>query len=72
MMEVYEFKNLDNGDILLEKVLLDCTNYTIININNGDKLLKKITSVNINDVNNIKKYDFRKSDILFCLLIMKK
>ena len=66
-MEVYKFKNLENGDILLEKVLLNNTNYTITNKNNGDKLLKKITSVNINDVSDIKKYDFRKSNILSCL-----
>jgi hypothetical protein len=67
-MEVYKFKNLDNGDILLEKVVLDNTNYTIINKNNGDKILKKITTVNITDINDIKKYDFRKSNILSCLL----
>lgn len=67
-MEVYKFKNLENGDILLEKVLLDNINYTITNKNNGDKLLKKITSVNINNVNDIKKYDFIKSNILSCLL----
>lgn len=67
-MEVYKFKNLENGDILLEKVLLDNTNYTITNKNNGDKLLKKITKIDINDVNDIKKYDFRKSNILSCLL----
>jgi hypothetical protein len=67
-MEVYKFKNLDNGDILLEKVVLDNTNYTIKNKNNGDKILKKITTVNITDINDIKKYDFRKSNILSCLL----
>ncbi len=67
-MEVYKFKNLDNGDILLEKVALDNTNYTITHKNNGDKLLKKITSVNISDFNDIKKYDFRKSTILSSLL----
>jgi hypothetical protein len=67
-MEVYKFKNLDNGDILLEKVVLDNTNYTIVNKNNGDKILKKITTVNITGINDIKKYDFRKSNILSCLL----
>ena len=67
-MEVYKFKNLENGDILLEKIILDDTNYTIINKNNGDKLLKKITSVNINDAHDIKKYDFKKSNILSCLI----
>lgn len=67
-MEVYKYKNLDNGDVLLEKVVLDNTNYTIVNKNNGDKILKKITTVNITDINVIKKYDFRKSNILSCLL----
>jgi hypothetical protein len=67
-MEVYKFIKLDNGDILLEKVVLDNTNYTIINKNNGDKILKKITAINITDINDIKKYDFRKSNILSCLL----
>lgn len=47
-MEVYKFKYIDNGDILLEKVILDDTNYTIINKHNGDKLLKKIYKI-IND-----------------------
>ena len=67
-MEVYKFKNLENGDILLEKMILDDTNYTITNKNNGDKLLKKITSINITDINDIRKYDFRKSSIVSCLL----
>jgi len=30
-MEVYKFKNLENGDILLEKIIIDDTNYTITN-----------------------------------------
>ena len=49
-MEVYKFIKLDNGDILLEKVVLDNTNYTIIKfkcksileniyINNKNKIL---------------------------------
>ena len=67
-MEVYKFNNLENGNILLEKIILDDTNYAITNKNNGDKLLQKITSINITDINNIKKYDFRKSNILSCLL----
>jgi hypothetical protein len=57
-MEVYKFKNLDNGDILLEKVVLDNTNYTIVNKNNRDKILKKITNVNITDINDIKNMIF--------------
>ena len=67
-MEVYKFKNLDSGDIFLEKTILDNTYFKIINNNNGDILLKKITSINISNISDIKKYDFRKSNILSCLL----
>ena len=41
-METYKFVELDNGDILLQKIITDSTNYTIINNYNGDKLLKKL------------------------------
>jgi hypothetical protein len=67
-MEVYKFNNLENGDILLEKIILDNMNYTIINQDNGDKILKKIASINIIDINDIRKYDFTDSKILYCLL----
>ena len=30
-METYKFTKLDNGDILLQKIIIDNTNYTIIN-----------------------------------------
>jgi hypothetical protein len=39
-METYKFVELDNGDILLQKIIIDNTSYTIINNENGDKLLK--------------------------------
>ena len=68
-MEVYKFKNLDNGDILLEKVVLDNTNYTIVNKNNRDKILKKITNVNITDINDIKNMIFW--NIIFCHVYWK-
>ena len=41
-METYKFTKLDNGDILLQKIIIDNTNYIIINKENGDKLLKKL------------------------------
>ena len=40
-MEIYKYKNLDNGDILLEKVIINTNNYIIENKESGDKLLKK-------------------------------
>lgn len=62
-METYKILVLDNGDILLQKNIIDNTNYIIIEKENGDKLLKKITSINITDIKDIKNYDFKKSII---------
>jgi hypothetical protein len=58
-METYKFVELDNGDILLQKISIDETSYTIINNDNGDKLLKKITNINITHIKDIKDYDFK-------------
>jgi uncharacterized lipoprotein YehR (DUF1307 family) len=55
-MEVYKFKKLYNGDILLKKIVIDNINYTIIDKENGDKLLRKITNINITDIADIKNY----------------
>ena len=40
-MEIYTCKNLENGDILLEKIIINTNNYIIENKDLGDKLLKK-------------------------------
>ena len=63
-MEIYKFINLDNDDILLEKIIIDNKNYIIINQDNGNILLQKI--ININD------YDFKKSQILQCFINNKE
>lgn len=67
-MENYKFNKLSNDDILLEKIILNETDYTIINKDNGDKILKKNNVINITNFNSIKKYDFKNSNILSCLL----
>jgi len=59
-METYKFTKLDNGDILLQKIVIDNVNYTVINKENGDKLLKKITNINITYIKDVKDYDFKK------------
>ena len=71
-MNTYKFTQLDNGDILLQKIIIDNANYTIINKDNGDLLLKKLTHVNITDLTDIKNYDFKKSIIIECLLDNKE
>jgi len=63
-METYKIINLDNGDLLLERIIIDNKKYTIINKNNGDILLQKNTF--ITDIKDIQNYNFCKSVILDC------
>ena len=69
-MEVYKITNLDNGDILLEKIIFDKTDFIILNKENGDKLLKKIKTINITNTNidELKLYEFKKSKIINCCI----
>jgi len=55
-MEIYKYKNLDNGDILLEKVIINLNNYIIENKESGDKILKKIQNVNITNISELKNF----------------
>lgn len=71
-MEIYKFMNFDNGDILLQKIIIDNINYTIIDKENGNKLLKKNTTINIANIKDIKNFDFKKSTILECLINNKE
>ena len=65
-MEIYKYTESNDGDILLQKIIINDGNYTIINKDNGDKLLKKITHINITNIEDIKNYDFLKSLIIEC------
>lgn len=71
-MEIYKYTKLENGDILLEKVIIDTNNYIIENKESGDKLLKKIQNINIINISDLKNYNFSKSIILECLLDNKE
>ena len=71
-METYKFIEIDNGDILLEKIIIDDINYTIIDYENGNKLLKKNICINITDIEDIKNYDLGKSIIYNCLIDNKE
>jgi hypothetical protein len=71
-MIAYKFTELDNGDILLEKITLDNPNYSIIHKENGDILLKKPTHIQITDIIKIKDYNFKKSTITECLIDNKE
>lgn len=67
-METYKFTKLNNSNILLQKIIVDDENYTIINKKNGDKLLKKITHIDIVNIENISNYNFSKSSISECFI----
>lgn len=66
MDAIYKFVELSNGDILLEKVIIDKNNYAIINKENNTILLKKM--VNVTNIIDIKKYDFTHSSIVECVV----
>ena len=71
-MEIYKYTQSNDGDILLQKIIINDGNYTIINKDNGDKLLKKITHINITNIEDIKNYDFLKSLIIECSIYDKE
>lgn len=76
-MQIYQTITLDNGDILLQKMLvsptinLKCICYQIINKLNGDILLQKIIITNISDISTIKNYNFINSKIISCMIDKK-
>ena len=72
IIETYKFNELDNGDILLQKIIIDTTKYIIINKDNDDKLLKKIFIIDIYDIEDIKEYNFTNSIINECFIDNKE
>jgi hypothetical protein len=71
-MNIYKILHLDNGDILLEKNYIDTSKYNIVNKDNGDILLKTITIDKIVCIDELKKYDFAKSQINSIIINNKK
>lgn len=67
-MEVYKFIKLESGDILLEKTIIDSSNYKVEKQLNGDILLKKLIQIDILDIRDLKHHDLKNSEILECAL----
>jgi len=69
-MEFYKFKDIENGDILLEKIKIDKEEYDVIKQDNGNILLKKklkiIVNIYKNNLEELRNYDLKKSQILMC------
>lgn len=71
-MDTYKITELDNGDILLSKILIGLGGYTIKIFDNGDKLLKKIKSVDIKEIEELKNYNFINSSVIKCNIKKEK
>jgi hypothetical protein len=67
MNSVYKFVELQNGDILLKKTIID-NNIYIQEKQGNDYILKKKRNVKIIDISDIENYDFKKSSITRCLI----
>jgi hypothetical protein len=68
-MEIYTTETLENDDIFLEKYDIDLTKYNIIKQENGDIILKKIKkNIYLTNINEIKKYNYLKSNIINCYI----
>lgn len=67
-MQIYKYTELYNQDILLERIKIDTSTYTIISLENGNLLLKKHILIDANNIDNIKNYNFAKSVVTECLM----
>ncbi len=66
-MEVYKYISDEDGNIYLQKNIIDESKYKIIKKNNGDILLKKIKEIKL-DIESIPNYDFNSSTITNCVI----
>lgn len=65
-METYKVTYMDNGNILLEKIMIDDSKYTVVNMENGNKLL--IKNIFITKIAELENYNFSNSTILECII----
>ncbi len=66
MMEFYEIIKIDNDDIIIEKVVVDSDDYSVIKLENNIVLRKNIHITSIDD---LKLFDFNHSKILECAVM---
>jgi len=68
-MNTYKVVNQENGDILLEKIVIDKDKYLRIHIDNGNILLRKVSqNVTIKNITDLSFYNFKKSIITQCII----
>jgi hypothetical protein len=67
MNNIYKYELQDNGDIVLKKLHIDETLYTVIK-QNDTILLKKKKEIKIKNIDQISNYDFESSYIQKCII----
>ena len=65
---LYNKIQLNENEILLEKIIIDINNYNIINLDNGDIKLIKKKIIKISSIKDLKNYNFSKSNIIECFI----
>jgi hypothetical protein len=63
-MNIYKYTPKDNESFILEPLEINPNNYNITDIGDNKKLFEKIKSDDINNINELKNYDFTYSKIL--------
>lgn len=63
-MNIYKYTPKDNESFILEPLEINPNNYNITDIGDNKKLFEKIKSKDINNINELKNYDFTYSKIL--------
>ena len=67
-MNFYNKVQINDNEILLQKIIINFDDYDIINLENGDIKLIKKKLITINSIAELKKYNFKKSIINKCLI----
>lgn len=67
MNSIYKYTELENGNILLEKMTLDLSKYNLEYVGNNI-IYKKKECIKLNTLSQLKDYDFKGSKIKSCTL----
>ena len=71
-MNFYNKVQINDNEILLQKIIINFDDYDIINLENGDIKLIKKKLITINSIDELKQYNFKKSVINKCLINNKE
>jgi hypothetical protein len=67
-MNIYNKIQINENEIILEKIIIDINIYDIINLDNGNIKLIKKQIIKISSIEDLKNYNFSKSNIIECFI----